>query len=136
LTPKRKIWCLRLLNGVEEDAAESDLGAALVTEGVVDDQPDRRTWDEIAEQLDEEDAGDVVPVPDGSIEEPIGAGVVGVGRLAGGLPDPGEGAPAQAGDPGYHEQREGGMHGLVETARKGGEQDDQRCGNLEHERTS
>ena len=126
----------RTQHGVEEDAAESDLGATFVTEGVIDDQPDGRTGNEIAEQLDEHEAGEIIPVPDGLIEEAIGFGVVGVGSLPGGLPDAGDGASSQANNPGSNHDAEGGMNRFVETPGKRGEQDEQRRGKLEHERTS
>src|SRR5262249_18465705 len=93
---------------VEEDAAEGDPGAALVAEGVVGDQPDAGAWDEGSEQLDEEDAADLVPVPGGLAEQAEGLGAVQGGCASGGRPDAAEGAAAQADDPGGDHTAEGG----------------------------
>jgi hypothetical protein len=85
---------------VEEDAAEGDLGPALVAEGVVDGQPDAGAGGEGAKELDQQDAPQFVPVPDGFAEEAEGGAVAARGGAAGGLPDAGDGAPAQADGPG------------------------------------
>jgi len=71
LTPKRKtdLVLAGTQHGVEEEAAEGDLGAALVAEGVIDDEPDGRAGDEVGEEFEQHDAGEVIPVPDGSVEE-------------------------------------------------------------------
>ena len=74
----------------------------------------------IAKQVDESNAGEVVPVPSGLIEEAISFGVVGVAGQPGGLPHSGDGAASQADDPGSDDEAEGVVNRLVETGSEGG----------------
>src|SRR5207245_8595603 len=73
-------------DGVEEDATEGDPGAALVAEGVVDDQPQAQAGDEGGEELGQENATDLVPIPGGAAEEAEGGEVAVVGGAPGGRP--------------------------------------------------
>src|SRR5262249_46531355 len=91
----------------DEAPGETRPGAALVAQGVVGDQPDARAGDEGGEQLDAEDAADLVPVPGGRAEQAEGLGVVLVPGAAGGFPDAADGAAAQADDPGGADAAEG-----------------------------
>ena len=50
-------------NGVEEDAAEGDLGPTLVTEGVVDGHPDDPAGDQMCQDQGGQDDPQVVPLP-------------------------------------------------------------------------
>jgi hypothetical protein len=90
---------LRRQDGVEEDATEGDLGAPLVAEGVVDDDPDHAAGDQVGQDQGGQDDAQVVPLPGGGVEDGIGGVVVSLGRQAGRLPDLAEGAGAEADDP-------------------------------------
>src|SRR5206468_3604212 len=74
-------------DGVEEDAAEGHLGAALVAERVVDDDPDDPAGDEMAEDESGQDQAQVVPLPGGGAEDGVGRIVMPSGGPSGGLPD-------------------------------------------------
>src|SRR5262249_27594749 len=87
-------------DGIQEDAAEGDLGPTLVAERVVHYYPDARAGNEVLQQGDQQQTHDLVPVPDGLGEEAEGGGVVLMSGAAGGLPDAGDRTPAQADDPG------------------------------------
>ena len=109
---------LRAEDGVEEDAAEGDLGAALMGEGVIDDGPEADTRKQ-GQHPEHQQAADLIPVPDGLAEQAIGAGVVVLFRLPGGLPDPADGAAPQADDPGSDQLAEAGVDLPAEGARQG-----------------
>jgi hypothetical protein len=91
---------LRGQHGVQEDAAEGDLAAALVAEGVVDDDPDGAEGDEVAQDEKAEDGAELVPVPPGVSEEVIDGGPVAARAERAGLPALGQGARAGADQPG------------------------------------
>ena len=119
---------LRREHGVEEDAAEGDLGAALVAEGVVDDDPDHAAGDQVGQDQGGQDDAQVVPLPGGGAEDGVGGIVVPLGGPPGGLPDLAEGARAEADDPtGEHglEGREDlGVEAIAERLYQGGERRD------------
>src|SRR5262249_24485955 len=96
---------------VAEDAAEGDLGPALVAEGVVDDQPDHAAGDQSGEDERGQDDPQVVPLPGGGVEDGVGGVVVPPGGQPGGLPDIADGVRAGAGDP-AGEQGLGGLEDL------------------------
>ena len=87
-------------DGVEEEAAEGDLGTALVAEGVIDDDPNVASGDEVGDEVEAEDGAQFVPVPDGGAEEVVDGIVVLASGEGGGLPDFGRGARAGAEEPG------------------------------------
>src|SRR5262249_28996380 len=92
---------------VEEDAAEGDLGAALMAEGVVDDQPDDAPGDEVGQDQRGQDEAQGVPLPGGGVEDGVGGIVVPPGSQPGGLPDLTDGPRAVAGDPAGEQGLEG-----------------------------
>ena len=95
-------------HGIEEDAAEGDLGSSFVAEGVVDDQPDTAAGNEGSEKFDQENATEFVPVPGGFAEEPKRLGVVLVGRTSRSFPDTTDRTTSQADDPGRHHRTKRG----------------------------
>jgi hypothetical protein len=99
---------LRRHHGVEEDPAEGDLGAALVTERVVDGHPDDTAGDQMGEDQRGQDDPQVVPLPACGVEHGIGGVVVAPGSQAGGLPDLADGMRAKADDPTGDQRLEGG----------------------------
>src|SRR5262249_38663410 len=94
-------------DGVAVDAAEGDLGAALVAEGVVDDQPDDDAGDQVGEDERGQDDPQVVPVPDGGAEDGVGGVVMPLGGQARGLPGAADGVRAIAEDPAGEQGLEG-----------------------------
>ena len=115
-------------HGVEEDAAEGDLGAALVAEGVVDGDPDHAAGDQVDEDQGSQDKAQVVPLPAGGVEDGIGGAVVPLGGQAGGLPDRADGARAEAdnpsGDQGLEGREDLGVEAIAERLYQGGEAGD------------
>ena len=77
-----------------------------MAEGVIDDRPDAAAGDEGGQQADQQEAGDLVEVPDGLGEQAVGGGVVALSGLPGGLPDAADGVPPEADDPGGDEAPE------------------------------
>ncbi len=94
-------------DGVEEDPPEGDLGAALVAQRVVDDQPHDAPGDQVGEDQGGQDDSQVVPLPAGGVEHGIGGVVVPLRGEAGGLPDLADGARADTDDPPGEEHLEG-----------------------------
>src|ERR1700691_451403 len=84
--------------GIKEDAAEGHFGPSLVSERIIDDDPeaDARHQGQHSEQ---EQTADFIPVPDGLAEQAIDTGMAALLGLAGGLPDPADGAATQTNDP-------------------------------------
>ena len=119
---------LRREHGVEEDAAEGDLGAALVAEGVVDHDPDHAAGDQVGEDQGGQDDAQVVPLPGGGVEDGVGGVVVPLGGQPGGLPDLADGARAEADDPAGDQGLEGledlGAEAIAERLYQGGEAGD------------
>ena len=94
-------------HGVEEDAAEGDLGPPLVAERVIDDDPDHAAGDQVGQDQRGQDDAQVVPLPGGGMEDGVGGIVVPLGRQPGGLPDLADGARAEADDPAGDQRLEG-----------------------------
>jgi hypothetical protein len=119
---------LRGEHGVEEDAAEGDLGPTLVTEGVVDHEPGHAAGDQVGEDQCGQDQAQVVPLPGGGMEDGVGGVVVPLGSQAGGLPDLADGARAKADDPTGDERLEGredlGMETIAKRLYQSGEAGD------------
>src|SRR5262249_915129 len=92
----------------------SDLGPPLVTEGVIGNDPDTAAGYEDSQEADQQDAGDLIEVPDGLGEEAVGSGMVALLGLAGSLPDPTDGTPSGADDPRRHHVAEEGKGLLAE----------------------
>src|SRR5512135_1456228 len=86
-------------HGVEEDAAEGDLGPALVAERVIDDDPDDPAGDQVGQDQSGQDDPQVIPLPDRRVEDGVGGVVMPLGRQAGGKPDLADGPWPLAGDP-------------------------------------
>lgn len=106
--------------GVEEAAAEGDLGPALVAEGIIDDDPDVALGDEVGEDVEAEDGAEFIPVPLGGAEEVVDGVVVLAPGEGGGLPDFGQGARAGAEEPGDEDVLEVGEGFLAEAVAEGG----------------
>jgi hypothetical protein len=106
-------------DGIEEDAPEGDLGPALVAEGVVGDEPEGGAGDQDGEQSDEEDATEVVPIPNSLTEQPESGRVVGDVGAPGGLPDSADGAASQGDNPGSSDLGESGKDLGAEATGKG-----------------
>ncbi len=102
-------------HGVEEDAAEGDLGAALVAERVIDDDPDHTAGDKRGQDQCGQEDPPVVPLPGGGTEHGVSRIVMPPGGPAGGLPDLADGARAEADDPTGEQGLEGGEDAGVET---------------------
>ena len=94
-------------NCVEEDTAEGDLGATLVTEGVVDHDPDHATGDQVGEDQGGQDDAQVVPLPGGGVEDRVRGVVVPLRGQPGGLPNLADGTRADANDPPGEQRLEG-----------------------------
>src|SRR5262249_44100108 len=82
--------------------------AALVAEGVVGGDVDEARGDELEDEQGEQDPPQVVPVPAGAGEEVVGGAIAAEAVQQGELPDLGEGARPQAGEPGLDDGGEGG----------------------------
>ena len=119
---------LRREDRVEEDAAEGDLGAALVAESVVDDQPHDSARDQVAQDQGGQNDAQVVPLPDGGMEHGIGRVVMPLGGQSGGLPDLADGARPEADDPtgeeGLKRGEDTGVKAVAEGLYQGGERGD------------
>ncbi len=102
-------------DGIEEDAAKSDLGTPFVTEGIIDHDPDLGAGNKLPEEFDQEDTREFVPVPHGLIEEAIERGMIVFVSQASGLPDAGDGASPEADDPGSNDETECFVNRFVET---------------------
>ena len=98
---------LRREDGVEEDAAEGDLGPPLVAEGVIDGDPDDAAGDQVGQDQRGQDDAQVVPLPGGGVEDGVGGVVVPLGGQPGGEPDLADGAWPLAGDPAGEQGLEG-----------------------------
>ena len=94
-------------HSVEEDAAEGDLGAALVAERVIDDDPDHAPGDEMTQDQSGQDDAQVVPLPSGGLEDGVSRIVMPLGGPTGRLPDLADGARAEADDPTGEQRLEG-----------------------------
>ena len=98
--PNRKVLCL-----FDESTAsrkmppKATLAPALVTEGLVHDDPDHAAGDQMGEDQGGQDDPQVVPLPGGGVEDGVGGVVVPPGGQPGGLPDLADGARADADDP-------------------------------------
>jgi hypothetical protein len=103
---------------IQKDAAEGHLGAPLVTQRIIDHQPDPCPGHQRRQDAHREQAADLVPVPHGLAEQAEGRRVVALLSLAGGLPDAADGAPAQADDPGRDHLAEQGMDFLAKRGRQ------------------
>jgi hypothetical protein len=90
---------LRREDGVEEDAAEGDLGPALVAERVVDRHPDDAPRDQMDQDQGGQEDPQFVPIPTGGVEHGVGGIVVTLGGQAGGLPDLADRSRADTKDP-------------------------------------
>jgi hypothetical protein len=116
-------------HGVEEDAAEGDLGTALVTEGVVDHDPDDPAGDQLGEDQGGQDDAQVVPFPGGRMEDGIGGVVVPLRGQPGGLPDLADSAGAETDDPAGDQDLEGledfGPEAVAERRYQSGEAGDE-----------
>jgi hypothetical protein len=112
-------------HGIEEDAAEGNLGAALVAEGVVDGDPDHAAGDQMSQDQGNQDQAEVVPLPDGGAKDRVRGVVMALGGPAGGLPDSADGMRSEADDPAGQQGLEGledlGMETLVEGLYQSGE---------------
>jgi hypothetical protein len=107
-------------NGVEEEAAAGDLGAALVAEGIIDDQPEGAGRDEADGEEQQEGRADAIPVPLRGVEEGVSEVVVAPGGQSGGLPNFAEGVRPGAEGPGGDDQAEGVEDLLAEAVAEGG----------------
>lgn len=94
-------------DGIEVEPAEGDLCSAFVAEGVIDDDEDPSGREEFGDEGEQEDFGDIVPVPFGGREEGVGSIPVMGGGSSGGLPEFGDGAGTGRDDPGGEELAEG-----------------------------
>src|SRR5512135_1151169 len=94
-------------HGVEEDAAEGDLGPPRVAEGVIDDDPDDPARDEVGQDQRGRDEAQVVPLPDRRVEDGVGGVVMPLGRQPGGEPDLADGPGSLADNPAGEEGLEG-----------------------------
>lgn len=79
-----------------------------VCQGVINDDPKSHPRHQ-GHDVEQQHAADFIPVPDGLAEQAIRSGVIALLRLAGGFPDPADGAASQADHPGDHHGAEEGM---------------------------
>ena len=119
-------------HSIEEDAAEGDLGAALVAECVIDNDPDHPAWDQMTEDQRGQDDAQVIPLPGGGVEDGVGGIVMPPRGPSGGLPDLADGARAEADDPTGEQGLEGGEDAGVEAIAEGLYQDGERRNKLIH----
>jgi len=78
-----------------------------VSEGIVDDNPEPHPRCQ-GQDVQQQQATDFIPVPDGLTEQAVGSGMVALLRLAGGFPNPADGAAPQTDNPGNgHETKRG-----------------------------
>lgn len=87
--PQRLVFLGRK-HSVEEDAAESDLGPALVAEPIIHDQPDHPPGDQVAQNQSDQNHAQVIPLPRSGMA---------FGRQTSGLPDLADGVGTEADDP-------------------------------------
>src|SRR5207302_4960531 len=96
-------------DGIEEDAAEGHLGPSFVGQGIVDDDPKPHSRYQ-SQDTQQQQATDLIPVPDGLAEQAVGSGMVALFRMAGSFPNPADRAPSQTDDPGGDRQTKGRVH--------------------------
>jgi len=112
---------------------EGDPLAPLVAQGIVDRDGDDPGRQEVGEDQQAQQDADLVPLPAGAGEEGVDGVEVHPGAQAGELPDLGEGAAAQAQDPGGHDRLEDGERlGAGEADPERAEQFGQRNNNMIH----
>jgi hypothetical protein len=107
----------RAENGIEEDAAEGDLGSPFMSEGIIDDHPEADARHQ-RQDTQQQQAADFIPVPDCLAEQAIDSGMIALFRLAGGLPDSADGAATETNDPGSDHLAEQGMNFLAKGPRQ------------------
>ena len=94
----QRLVCLGRKHSVEEDAAESDLGPALVAERIIHDQPDHPPGDQVAQNQSDQNHAQVIPLPRSGMER-VGGIVMTFGRQTSGLPDLADGVGTETDDP-------------------------------------
>jgi hypothetical protein len=80
-----------------------------VGQGIVEDHPESDTRHQ-GQDTKQQQAADLIPVPDGLAEEAVGSGMVALLGVAGGFPDPADGPATGTDDPGGDRETKRGMN--------------------------
>ena len=104
----------RAEDGIEEDTPKGDLGPSFVGQGIVEDDPESHARCQ-GQNVEQEQAADLIPVPDGLAEEAVGSGMIALLRVAGGFPDSADGTASQTDDPGGDRQTKRGENLLTKS---------------------
>jgi hypothetical protein len=115
-------------DGIKEDPAEGDLGSPLVAERIIDDDPDDPTGDQMGQDQCGQDEAQVVPLPDGGMEDCVGGVMMPLGGQPGSEPDLADGTWPLTDDPAGEQRLERledlGMEAVLERHYQGGERGD------------
>src|SRR5512135_1913504 len=99
-----------------------------MAEGVIDDDPDHPAGDQVGQDQGGKDDTEVIPLPDGGMENGVGGVVMALGRQPGGEPDLADGAwplaEDSAGEQGLEGLEDLGMEAVGERRYQGSERGD------------
>ena len=104
--PQRLVFLGRK-HSVEEDAAERDLGPALVAERIIDDQPDHPPGDQVAQNQSDQNHAQVIPLSRSGMADGVGGIMMAFGCQTSGLSDLADSVGTETDDPTRDQNLEG-----------------------------